>query len=116
MLQAGAAALPFADGAFDIVFTSGLLVCIHPDGVQAVMQELARVARRSVIALEYAREHVTTPTARETMEAAPWHGHRFRELYAAANLDLVRAEPFAAFAAEPDRVPLSFFEGRRRDA
>jgi SAM-dependent methyltransferase len=111
LAQASADALPFADGAFDIVFTSGLLVCIHPDGIDRVVRELTRVARHSVMTLEYAREHIVTPQARATMASAAWHGHRFSDVHRRAGLDVVRAAPFAAFAADPTRVPLSFFHG-----
>jgi SAM-dependent methyltransferase len=116
LVQADASTVPFASDRYDVVFTSGLLVCIHPEGVAAVVTELARVARASVMTLEYAREHVASPQARATMDTAAWHGHRFSALYAEAGLVVERAAPFAAFAAQPERVPLSFFHGRKGGA
>jgi ubiquinone/menaquinone biosynthesis C-methylase UbiE len=111
LAQAAAGALPFPSDAFDVVFTSGLLVCIHPNAIDAVMRELVRVARRSVITLEYAREHIVSAAARETMEGAAWHAHTFSEIHRRAGLRIVAAAPFASFAADPDRVPLSSFHG-----
>ena len=113
LFQADASSLPASDASYDIVFTSGLLVCIHPDRVQRALGEIVRVARASVMTLEYAREHVRSPQARATMAEAAWHGHLFGTLYPAAGLELVHAAPCAAFAAEPDRVPLSLFHGRK---
>lgn len=53
LVTADASRLPFADAAFDVVFTSGLLIHIHPDHLPAVMDEMVRVSRRWVWGFEY---------------------------------------------------------------
>jgi malonyl-CoA O-methyltransferase len=45
------APLPFEDGEFDCVLSSGLLDCVSPEQRVAVIQECSRVASRCVIAL-----------------------------------------------------------------
>lgn len=47
------AAIPFADGAADLVFTSGVMIHIHLDDHVAVCREMHRVARRYIACVEY---------------------------------------------------------------
>jgi SAM-dependent methyltransferase len=52
-LHAGpAVSLPYEDGAFDVVFTCGLLASIGPGDAEAAVQELRRVARKVVLLVE----------------------------------------------------------------
>ena len=50
------ARLPFADGAHDLVFTSGVLIHVPPADLAATCREIVRVARRYVLAVEYNSE------------------------------------------------------------
>jgi pseudaminic acid biosynthesis-associated methylase len=45
--------LPFRDGLCDLVFTSGVLIHIAPDALGAALDEIYRVARRWIVAIEY---------------------------------------------------------------
>jgi len=45
--------LPFRDGYFDLVFTSGVLIHIERDSLDHVLDEMARVSRRWIAAIEY---------------------------------------------------------------
>jgi pseudaminic acid biosynthesis-associated methylase len=47
------ARLPFADASIDLVFTSGVLIHVPPDELPRALQELYRVSRRYVLAIEY---------------------------------------------------------------
>jgi ubiquinone/menaquinone biosynthesis C-methylase UbiE len=111
--QADARRLPFPDNSVDLVLTSGLLVCIHADELAHVLGELKRVTRRSVVLLEYAREHMDLPARRALMDQADWHGHNYSRALAEAGLRLVKAFPFRAFEPHPDRVPLSLFHAEK---
>jgi len=107
--QADARRLPFADGTFDLVCTSGCLIYMHASVLPAALAELTRVARRSVVLLEYAREHMDSPARRVLMEGADWHGHNYTPALAQAGLRLVNAFRCLAFERHPDRVPFSLF-------
>lgn len=48
-----AAHIDLPDNAVDMVFTSGVLIHIHPDELLAACQEIYRVARRYIICIEY---------------------------------------------------------------
>ena len=46
----------FPDSFFDLVFTRGVLIHIHPDEVDTVLEEFLRISRRWVFNLEYFAE------------------------------------------------------------
>ncbi len=45
--------LPFADGSMDLVFTSGVLIHVHPDDLPAAFDEMVRVSSRYLLLIEY---------------------------------------------------------------
>lgn len=53
VLHGTAFELPFRDGFFDLVFTSGVLIHIAPDEVGKALDEMFRVSRRYIVAIEY---------------------------------------------------------------
>jgi pseudaminic acid biosynthesis-associated methylase len=55
-----AAALPYADAAFDLVFTSGVLIHIDPERLASVYREIHRVSARFVLSVEYYSEQPMT--------------------------------------------------------
>jgi pseudaminic acid biosynthesis-associated methylase len=58
--------LPFADGAFDLVFTAGVLIHIAPEHLPGALRSLHRCSRRYLLAIEYGAEAET---------AVPYRGH-----------------------------------------
>ncbi len=62
-----AAALPFPDHSFDLVFTSGVLIHIPQESLPTVYDELVRVARRHVLSVEYEDTH---------RRMIPWRGKK----------------------------------------
>ncbi len=57
--EASALALPFKDKAFDLVFTSGVLIHMPPGNLNQAMDELHRVSRRYIWGFEYYAENHT---------------------------------------------------------
>ncbi len=53
LLQASAFHLPFKDGAFDMIFTSTVLIHIAPEYLKVVMKEICRCTKHYVCGLEY---------------------------------------------------------------
>jgi pseudaminic acid biosynthesis-associated methylase len=64
--DADAARLPLADRSIDLVFTSGVLIHIHPDRLAAACREIHRVAARWIVCIEY---FAAEPTS------SPYRGH-----------------------------------------
>lgn len=48
--------IPFKSDFFDLVFTSGLLIHVHPDDIDQAISEIVRCARRYVWGFEYYSE------------------------------------------------------------
>lgn len=48
-----AARLPFADRSFDLVYTSVVLIHVHPDNLLDAYREIHRVSSRYVLSIEY---------------------------------------------------------------
>lgn len=59
IIQGSAFDLPFKDGFFDLVFTSGVLIHISPEDIGKVMTEIYRCSRRYIWGLEYFSENYT---------------------------------------------------------
>ena len=103
LLQGSALALPFPDQAFDLVFTSGVLIHVHPDHLHKVLAEIYRVTRRWIWGLEYFAQMTTE---------IPYHGQRcmlwkapFADLYLTHFPDLVRTrEEFLPYLNHPQHV------------
>lgn len=53
VFHSDAAHIPAPDGAYDLVFTSGVLIHVAPDQLAPALAEICRVARRYVLAVEY---------------------------------------------------------------
>jgi pseudaminic acid biosynthesis-associated methylase len=45
--------IPFKDNYFDMVYTSGVLIHIHPDNLKQVMSEIYRVSKKYIWSFEY---------------------------------------------------------------
>jgi len=62
LMQGSAFDLPFKDDWFDLVFTSGVLIHIHPDDLPTVMDEVVRCSRGYIWGMEYyAPAHTEIP-------------------------------------------------------
>ncbi len=56
ILQGSAFDIPFKDGFFDLVYTNGVLIHLHPKDLKQAMREMARCSRKYVMGLEYYSE------------------------------------------------------------
>jgi len=59
-LQVGSAQnIPFDDGFFDMVFTSGVLIHVSPDDIKSVIKEICRCTKNYIWGFEYYSEKYT---------------------------------------------------------
>jgi len=59
IIQDSAFDIPFKDGYFDLVFTSGLLIHIAPSDIEVVMQEIHRCTKDYIWGFEYYSDKYT---------------------------------------------------------
>lgn len=78
--------LPFKDGSFDLVYTSGVLIHISPDDIQSIMSEMYRVSGRYIWGFEYYAPEYTEVTYRGKRDLL-WKTD-FADLFFARFLDL----------------------------
>lgn len=56
--------LPYIDNYFDLVFTAGVLIHIHPDDLDLALQEICRVSNSYIAGFEYYAQKITTVSYR----------------------------------------------------
>jgi pseudaminic acid biosynthesis-associated methylase len=56
IIQGSGFDLPFRDNYFDLVFTNGVLIHIHPNDLEKIMKEMVRVSRQYIWGFEYYSE------------------------------------------------------------
>lgn len=56
IIQASAEDIPFKDGFFDLVFTSGVLIHISPENVVKILDEIHRCSKKYIWGFEYYSE------------------------------------------------------------
>ncbi len=54
--EGSASSIPHGDNAFDLVFTSGVLIHIPPDQLDSAYREIHRVSKRFILSIEYFSE------------------------------------------------------------
>ena len=59
IIQGSAFDIPYKDGWFDLVFTSGLLIHIHPNDIEDALSEIQRCANRYILGYEYYADQLT---------------------------------------------------------
>lgn len=91
IVQAHAFDLPFKSGYFDLVFTAGVLIHIHPRDLERAMDEIYRVSSRYVLYIEYDANEETEIHYRDNSEALWKRDHRalWQERY--PSLSVVRS-------------------------
>lgn len=94
IIQASAFDIPFKDGFFDLVFTSGLLIHIAPDDINAVLDEIHRCTKQYIWCFEYYSDVYTKIEYREHTDLL-WKAN-FSQLFLKHfnNVILVKEEHF----------------------
>lgn len=86
--------MPFRDGFFDMVFTSGVLIHIHPKDIEQAMREIYRVSKKYIWGFEYYNnEYVMVPYRGNTDRL--WKGdfaQKYVELF--PDLQIVKREKY----------------------
>ncbi|MBI4559558.1 MAG: methyltransferase domain-containing protein [Candidatus Hydrogenedentes bacterium] len=103
--------LPFADAVFDVVFTSGVLIHIHPDRIGEVLAEIHRTTRRYIWGWEYYADNYAPVSYRGRRDLL-WKGN-FTRMYLErfSDLELVKQKRVKYLANE--NVDVMFLLGKK---
>lgn len=58
IIQGSGFDIPFRNGYFDLVFTNGVLIHIHPDNLEKIMVEMFRVSNKYIWGFEYFSDEI----------------------------------------------------------
>lgn len=95
LVQASAFDIPYDDGFFDLVFTSGVLIHIAPDDLPVALDEIHRCSREFIFGTEYFTSAVTEVNYRD-QRGLLWKMDYAREyLSRFGDLQLVKEEHLA---------------------
>lgn len=86
IIQGEADEIPFKDGYFDLVFTSGVLIHIAPENLSNIMKEIVRCSKKYIWGLEYYSDSLMKVSYRENSNAM-WKGN-YAEEYIKNNPEL----------------------------
>lgn len=112
ILQGSAFDLPFKDGYFDLVFTSGVLIHIDPKNISNIIQEIYRCTRKYIWGFEYWSERYTEVAYREHQDLL-WKAD-YAKLYQQKFSDLVLVkEEHYFYLDNPDLVDTMFLLRKR---
>jgi len=111
IIQGSAFNIPYRDGSFDLVFTSGLLIHISPGDIGFVLDEIYRCSRKFIWGFEYYADCLTEVNYRGETELL-WKTN-FVKLYLERfpNLRLVKEEKFKYL--ENDNLDVMFLLEKR---
>ncbi len=73
--------MPFADNAFDVGFSVGVFMNIHPDYIKMAIGEMIRVSRKYILHLEYDENHTTPELKKARAIKTNVISHDYKELY-----------------------------------
>ena len=100
IIKGSAFDLPFKDAYFDLVFTSGVLIHIHPSDLPVVMGEIHRVSRRYIWGYESYNDKLIPLDYRGNADAL-WKGD-YAKLYTEQfpDLELMKQKNYKFLANE----------------
>lgn len=114
IIQGSAFDIPFKDGFFGLVFTSGLLIHIAPEDINAVLDEIHRCTKQYIWCFEYYSDVYTKIEYRGHTDLL-WKTN-FSKLFTArfSKLSLVKEEHFK-YLNNSDNVDSMFLLRKRSD-
>lgn len=80
--QADACAMPFKDDAFDVGFTLGVFMNLHPGIILHALSEMVRVCRRRIVHVEWSARHATKDLVDKRAFKTNIVSHDYDDLYA----------------------------------
>lgn len=90
--------MPYRDNAFDVGFSLGVYMNIHPSKIEAAIKETIRVSGKYIIHLEYDDTH-TTPELREKRAfKTNIVSHNYKKLYEKMGMEIVTLKTYKDFS------------------
>jgi len=92
--------MPLKDDAFDVGFSLGVFMNIHPSKIEAAVKEMTRVCRKYIIHLEYDDSHTTKELREKRVFKTNIVSHDYRKLYEALGKKVVKLTSYRDFGTD----------------
>ena len=89
--------MPFKDDAFDVGFTLGVFMNIHPDKIVKAIDEMIRVSRKYIIHLEWDQENTKPELKERRIPKTNIVSHDYRDLYGKRGKRIMKFETYQNF-------------------
>jgi len=93
-VQGDACSMPFLDNSFDVGFTLGVFMNIHPGKIGRAIDEMIRVSRKYIIHLEWDQENTKPELKERRVFKTNIVSHDYRELYVKRGKRILKFESF----------------------
>lgn len=95
-------AIPFQENAFDVGFSLGVFMNIHPAKIKQALTEMSRVCKNYIIHLEWDEQHARSSLREQRAFKTNIISHDYQALYEALGKKIVTIKTYKEF--EPDFV------------
>lgn len=92
--------MPFKDNAFDIGFSLGVFMNIHPSRIIGALQEMARVCRRFIVHIEYDADRTTRELREKRAFKRNIVSHDYGSLYTSLGKKILRLSSYVDFGKD----------------
>lgn len=115
ILKGSAFDIPFKDNWFDLIFTSGVLIHIHPKDIYAAVTEIHRCTRKYIWCFEYFSEEGYKEVIYREKTNLLWKTN-FKKIFLDnfSNLKLIK-EQFFRYIKNPDLIDQMFLLEKNLD-
>jgi ubiquinone/menaquinone biosynthesis C-methylase UbiE len=117
VVQADNCAMPYRDDAFDIGFSVGVFMNIHPAKIEVALREMIRVSRRFIIHIEYDDTRTTAALRQKRAFKTNIVSHDYNKLYEGLGQKTVKLMTYKDFGdayraySETIQGPVERWEG-----
>lgn len=95
--------LPYKDNAFDVGFSLGVFMNIHPDKIGSALREIVRVSKKYIIHLEYDETHTKKELREKRAFKTNIVSHDYKKLYSDMGLKIHEFRTYKDFSEGFDR-------------
>ena len=99
LINADNCQMPLRDDAFDVGFSLGVFMNIHPSKIEAAVREMTRVCRKYIIHIEYDENHTTEELRKKRVFKTNIVSHDYKKLYEDLGKKVIKFETYQDFGA-----------------
>jgi len=111
-IQSDACMMPLMDDAFDVGFSLGVFMNIHPEKIDSAIDEMCRVCAKYVMHIEWDQENSTPGLRKKRIFKTNIISHNYRSIYEARGKKIIDFQTYKDFGGAFWKRHGSITEGR----